>query len=302
MNVDALVVTYNRKDKLMECLCNLMQMDLKNIFVIDNHSNKDTRDYLDQMKKNDKRLKVTHLKDNIGGAGGFNCGMKLFVKNSQSDFLWIMDDDTIPNIDSLNKLLHAYKSNEKVGFVSGSVYWTDGNLAKMNIPIYSDQPSSLDKNIKYIDEASFVAILFSREVIKQVGFPIKEFFIWGDDVEYTRRIKKSGYQGIQVVNAKIIHKMNSNNSTNIIKDNDNIGRISRYFYDFRNRVYLSRKQSLLAEIKTLVGRMVWALRIVFYHNEHKALKLKILWKGTVAGLSFNPQIEEAISLKDKIGD
>lgn len=301
MKIDAVVVTYNRLGKLQECLKSLAKMELKNIHVINNHSNDGTEDYLKELGNEMKNLLVYNLKENLGGAGGFNLGMKKFMTNSDSDFVWIMDDDTIPNRDSLTKLMTEFLKIPKKqrGFAIGQTYWTDGSLTKMNLPVYSPNQSLATNNVRYVDQASFVAIVFPREVIQSIGLPISDFFIWGDDVEYTERIIKKGFKGIQVLNATILHKMAANNRTNIIGENSDKNRIERYFYDFRNRIYLSKQKGMSAYIRTLLGRIVWMIKIIFSKTSHKFLKLKVLLKGTMAGIFFNPLIE-TVDISGKI--
>ena len=53
---------------------------------------------------------------------------------------------------------------------------------------YHPDVTTFDK--KYIEAVlgSFVSLWIPMSVVKEVGLPIKEFFIWGDDWEYTRRI------------------------------------------------------------------------------------------------------------------
>lgn len=294
-NVDAVVVTFNRINKLKECLKNLLVMDIDKIYVVNNASTDGTRAFLEKISKEQKKLQFFNLSKNTGGAGGFNYGVRKFIANSDNDYVWLMDDDTIPNQDALDKLLKGLQSlpQEKRGFSVGNTRWIDGNVAKMNIPEYMPE----QKNSKYplLSSASFVAILISRRAILSVGLPIKDFFIWGDDVEYTRRISSSGYYGIQVKDAVIIHKMGSNNNTNILSDNGD--RINRYYYDYRNRIFLSKSQGKFRLLRTLLGRILWAFKIMFFNNDFKIRKLKILFRGTVDGLFFNPVIEHVNSKK-----
>ncbi|WP_146984052.1 hypothetical protein [Lactiplantibacillus argentoratensis] len=64
----------------------------------------------------------------------------------------------------------------------------------MNIPVLSlEWNAEVDHGIVKANSASFVSTLFSRGAIYQVGFPITQFFIWGDDVEFTQRMAKAGF-------------------------------------------------------------------------------------------------------------
>lgn len=289
-NVDALVVTYNRVNKLKECISNLLEMNLRKIIIVNNCSTDQTEHYLNELKASSSKIIVYNLKKNIGGAGGFNYGLKRFIKLSNDGYVWVMDDDTVPNRNALDRTLDAFSKIDldHRGFAAGKVLWTDGNLARMNKPVFS----SSEKSDNYLCAASFVGIMISRIAIQKVGYPISDFFIWGDDIEYTHRITSAGLKGIYVTDAIIIHKMNSNSDTNIIKENNDVERIKRHYFDFRNRMYISRKKGWGAFLKTIIGRCIWAFKIMFKKNKFKLLKLKVLSKGTIEGLFFNPKIEK----------
>lgn len=291
MKIDAVVVTFNRLEKLKECVETLSKFNLRNIFIINNASTDKTAAYLEQAQTEINNLRIFNLPKNLGGAGGFNFGMKKFIENSTSDYVWIMDDDTIPQNAAMELLGKGLENNSDAGFAIGQVYWTDWNLAQMNLPVLSKK-QPLDRKVRWVDSASFVAIMFKRQAILKVGYPISEFFIWGDDVEYTNRIVRQGFKGIQIMEAEIIHKMGANVGINILDENYNQGRIKRYFFNYRNRLYLNRQKGILSVIKTLLGRIVWSLRILFSKNDFKKLKLSVLYKGTVAGIFFDPKIEK----------
>lgn len=72
-SVAVVVVTYNRKELLKECINALLNSTYKNIkvLVIDNHSTDGTKDYISEELENEKVLYVDTGK-NLGGAGGFN--------------------------------------------------------------------------------------------------------------------------------------------------------------------------------------------------------------------------------------
>ena len=106
MRVTAVVVTYNRLKLLKECIEALLaqtypEMD---ILVVNNNSTDGTQEYLDELTGKNKKVKNLSLPENIGGSGGFYEGMKCAIKDNP-DWLWIMDDDTIPEKDCVMQLL-----------------------------------------------------------------------------------------------------------------------------------------------------------------------------------------------------
>lgn len=130
--VAVVVVTYNRKELLKEALNALVEQNYNNIKVIiaDNASTDGTKEYIADVLK-DKRFLYFNTGANLGGAGGFNFGMKKAVELG-ADYIWIMDDDCIVHKDSLESLLNfAKEQNDDFGYLSSVVRWKDGSICKM---------------------------------------------------------------------------------------------------------------------------------------------------------------------------
>ena len=109
MKIATVVVTYNRKNLVLECMNAILKQTYKvnRIFLIDNNSTDGTYEYLKENKILDEECVVyKKLEKNIGGAGGFFEGMKM-AREENFDWVWVMDDDTIPNSDCLENLLKA---------------------------------------------------------------------------------------------------------------------------------------------------------------------------------------------------
>lgn len=286
----AVVVTYNRKDLLIECLEHLLNQTFNtfDILIIDNHSTDQTKNAIENYLYN-PRIIYKDTGSNLGGAGGFQYGIKE-AYNLKYDYVWLMDDDSLPKPEALLKLVEAYDELDHPGFLSSKVLWTDGELCKINI-----QRSSLTKNIiefneKYIPAAiaSFVSLYVSMDVIKDVGLPIKEFFIWTDDWEYTRRISLK-YKCYVVTDSEVIHKTKSNTGANIAIDSED--RIERYRYAYRNEMYLYKREGIKGIMHVLARTPVHIARVLHYSKSRKIYRIGIILKSTLDGIRFKPDIE-----------
>ena len=130
----AVVVTYNRKDLLEKCIDRLRQQ--KNaacdIIIVDNASTDGTADMI-KCQYNVPEVIYMNTGANLGGAGGFQYGVKQAVLLGY-EYVWIMDDDTLPQETALYELFEADRElNGKWGFLSSVAYWTDGSICRMNI-------------------------------------------------------------------------------------------------------------------------------------------------------------------------
>ena len=195
--VHAVVVTYNRKVLLQECIEAILKqsVSVEKLILIDNNSTDGTPEFLrENGYMSNPVIEYIKLDKNIGGAGGFHEGMKK-AREYQPDWVWIMDDDTVPTETCLEELLNASEQIKgKVSFLASAVRGM--NNEAMNVPKiarnqfskYTDWYEYLDKSMAKIVKATFVSLLINIEAINQCGLPWKEFFLWGDDSEYTQRI------------------------------------------------------------------------------------------------------------------
>ena len=264
-SVCAVVVTYNRKNLLIECLEALQKQTrpIQGIYLIDNASTDGTpellleKGYIAELPPKDlkepweKEFEIKNLTDgapikmhyvrmheNTGGAGGFYEGVKRGYRKGY-DWLWLMDDDTIPSGDALHFMLEKVNNFKdfNIGFVCSKVLWSDKTPHIMNIPSVKASVNGIpfnlyeDKGILLVESASFVSLLINSKTVEKVGLPIKDFFIWADDVEYTLRITKNNLLGFYVKDSIVIHKTKENYSASNVYD-------WRYYYNVRNWLWV----------------------------------------------------------------
>lgn len=291
----AIVVTYNRKELLQECLDRLMCSELPcDILLVDNNSTDGTKNLIAKSYKD----KITYYNtgENIGGAGGFNFGLRKAYELGYQYF-WLMDDDTMVRPDSLTELFRCdrvLKGN--YGFLSSHAQWIDGSRCVMNYHSvaddWQDKSDYLKKHILKISFATFVSFFTKRDVVENVGLPIKEYFIWGDETEYSGRISRK-YDCYYCFDSVVIHKMKENQGSNAFSDMKDVNRIYRMKLSVRNDLCTARKTSTKQAIKCIYGDLRVLLKCLLTKNcEYRWKKVKVLICGIGQGLLFNPIIEK----------
>lgn len=287
----AVVVTYNRKALLKDCLTALMNQTrrLNEIFVIDNAST-DGTDSL--VKTCFPAITYVKLDNNVGGAGGFHDGMKLAFEKGY-DWIWVMDDDAVPMSDALDKLASSpAMTRDKVYGLASAVLNRDESICLLHRRML-DRKNMKEKaidSIKYkeqyfeMDTASFVGFLINRKAIKEAGLPLKSFFIYFDDTEYSLRIRQRGIL-VTVPDSKIIHGVGETNSGKWIERFRNPPDWKQY-YLIRNQIYTFKKHGkpgLANYIKPLVA-MAAGMGITLFFGRYKIQRMKIMFCGTIDGL------------------
>jgi Predicted glycosyltransferases len=285
-NVAAIVVTYNRISLLKECIESIRIQSYKDftIIVVNNGSTDETAEWLNQQSD---LVVITQV--NSGGAGGFYSGIKYACEHGFA-YSWIMDDDVIANTDALQNLMKY--SNDIKGFLCSHVL--DINGAPCNVPKISTIKSGvtdellwgekLIDNLLRVDVTSFVSLFFRNSIVYEIGLPYKEYFIWGDDTEYTTRIS-SLYPSYIALGSIVIHKRKIQSALSILKETDK-NRIRNYFYAYRNRIHNQKtfQRKLLMFLYALYEALYLLVRGKFYHAY-------IIMKGLLCSLSFSPKIQ-----------
>lgn len=290
-----LVVTYNRKKLLKENIEAILELSYSSfdLFIVDNCSADGTGEEVKKYQ-DDERVKYYNTGANLGGAGGFSFGLKIIMKNCYK-FCWIMDDDAIPERESLLALVidMEHLGADNFSFLASTVKWIDGSACKMNavsVQKYkiNDYLYACNKGLLPIENCSFVGCFVNLNIAKEIGLPIREFFIYGDDSEYTLRLstKQQAYVSASSI---IVHKMDSNVRIGIAEAP--IERLERYNYEYRNRVYIYRNRNHYSYLKIIVIYLKECAKVILRSKNYKMKRIKIILKGLYKGGSFNPQIE-----------
>lgn len=282
----AVVVTYNRIELLKQCIDHLQKQSVPvDILIIDNASTDGTSDHFESVPDN---LLYFNTGTNLGGAGGFNFGMRKAVELGY-EYVWVMDDDTLPSPESHQKLLEADTELEgKYGFLSSRVIWTDNSPCNMNIQKITKWKKLTNfENFQSVQYASFVSLFLKSETIRRFGLPIKEFFIWSDDWEFTRRISKQ-VKSYYIPSSVVTHACKSNVGADIVTADPD--RIDRFRYLYRNDVILYRLDGFDGFFYLAIRTVKHILNILIKSN-NKCIKIKLMIKSLNEGLRFKPNIE-----------
>lgn len=297
--IAAVIVTYNRKNLLEQCLISLLNQTrrLDHIIIIDNASNDGTEAFLSSRSYLAKEnVEYVKLQQNIGGAGGFNEGMKRGYEAGY-DWLWLMDDDGLPEYNCLEILLDDSCKNDLFRAPLVVNIENEDELAfgyslpndKRQLKTISEVRNIMTNGKVYGLANPFNGVLVHRDIIQNIGFPIKDLFLWGDEVEYLLRIQRAGYLIVTKVNA--IHKHPKDRMTlhkcKLLGIKFSVAHTENSFKDYlilRNYAYLAKKYyGWKGLLKHIVKYSVFYTRK--YGNRHVAHVLKYSFEGATGRLS-----------------
>ena len=268
--VYAVIVTYNRLNMLKDCLAAVLKQTYASlkVVVVDNASTDGTQEYIKALKN--ERILYINTGKNVGGAGGFHRGIKeAYLKGAK--WVWIMDDDVIPKPDALQKLMEALKvvKPHKTSFLASCVYGLNGEAmntpgvdlrSKNGYPFWYEY---LDRGLVKLNAATFVSILVNAAAIEKCGLPCSNFFIWGDDTEYTKRLYRNFGLAYLVGASKVVHARANASDLSIFTET-NPNRISIYSYKVRNTLIYTREYA---------GEESFNQKLVLFEKDCKKLKV-----------------------------
>jgi rhamnopyranosyl-N-acetylglucosaminyl-diphospho-decaprenol beta-1,3/1,4-galactofuranosyltransferase len=291
--VIAVVVTYNRRDLLLEALGAVyaQRREPDGVIVVDNASNDGTAA---AVRASFPAAHLAELDANYGGAGGFAYGMALALARG-ADLIWVMDDDTVPAPGALAALLQArrdYPGRPPV-LVASSVQWTDGRAHPMNTPRAkpfagkAERLAAASGSCIPIRSASFVSVLVEADQVRRRGLPQADFFLWNDDFEFTARLLR-GDTGLLCPASIVVHKTKNFGSTDVDPG-------GRFFYEVRNKIWTLRTGSLALPERALYGGATlrrW-IRTYLHSADRRVLRTSLV-QGVIAGVRARPRSNEKV--------
>lgn len=246
LRVIAVIVTFNRKFLLEECINSLLKQTYKlyKIVILDNASTDGTKEYLEEKKLLNK-VEYFRLKKNTGASGGFYYGMMKAMKY-KSDWIWLMDDDAEAEKNSLKYLIDNI-SQDSIALFPKVIHLPSKKIEFWHRGYFEiEKTKNLHKDLEInhynenkvkITKASFIGLFVRSSKIEDIGYPIKDFFIWVDDIEYTYRISTHG--NMYLINKSIMFHKDTygENINNFIP----LNQLWKKIHEIRNYILLSRK-------------------------------------------------------------
>ncbi|HIF9263976.1 TPA: glycosyltransferase family 2 protein [Photobacterium damselae] len=277
--VIAIVVTYKRKELLERVLTRLSEQSFKlsRVLVVDNNSQDGTEELVKTFYLNDNIFEYYNTGANLGGAGGFNYGFQL-ANNYEYDYLWLMDDDFLPAINCLDELISVGTK----GIIQPIRFNLDGSCAEITPVVYdlskvlctnpksytvADIYNEITESEIEIAAVPFEGPLISKDVVKEIGFPESNFFIFNDDLDYSIRARKAGFK-ITCSMKATAERLLLNNQKNDLKSWKGYFMLRNHFYILRTHgenVFVKNRSLVIALfyiLKSLISLDSKTMRIV----------------------------------------
>jgi len=228
MNVDisVIIVNYNTKDYLLNCISSIFLSDFVGnleVIVIDNNSSDNS---IKNLKPLNNKIKIISNKFNYGFSKSINMGLL----EAKGKYICIANPDITVAPECLNSLYRHMEDNLDLSCVSPKILNSDGSFqisCRRSFPTITNsmfKVTGVDKflpnnkvvgdyNLLYlnpdkthnVDVISGAFMFLRRKLIERVGYFDERFFMYGEDIDYCRRIYKAGGKISYFPLAKIVH-------------------------------------------------------------------------------------------------
>lgn len=217
MDLSIIIVSFNTKALLRQCLKSLIlkpktQPLTPEIIVVDNGSTDGSVEMLRKWK-----VKLIENKENLGFARAVNQG----IQKSKRKYLLLLNSDIIVRSGSLRAMVNFAGTHPLAGVVGGRLLGPGGSVqaSVYHFPtflrairefwfgregVYQKYVPRGEKPM-VVDAVVGAAMLIPRKIIKEIGPLDERYFMYFEDLDFCRRVKKVGYHTYYLPEAEFVH-------------------------------------------------------------------------------------------------
>jgi hypothetical protein len=284
--VSIVISSYNSIDSLKECLVALQSQTytVHEVIVVDAASTDGTANVLE---KQFPWVKLIACKTRVGIGDAINQGINV-ATGSYIVFDLNCDDLVTPTW--LERLMEVMEKHPEIGVICGKRYYgkptqytgkprldSCGGRMLFGIAVPYGHKKTDGPSYESLREVGYTAVaLTRREVLDKVGPLDEDFFIYGEDVDFSLRVRKAGYKAYVEPKAIFWHQRSAT-----------VGEVSptRLYYLSRSRVRLILKHyGLLKRLfyitaYTIAGTFVYPAFYSYIGKQSPLPLLKAHYKG-----------------------
>lgn len=190
-------------------------------------------------------LLLIHTGKNLGFAGGNNVGIRYALAQEDGEFVWILNNDTVVDPDSLNALVNKSLESSNIG-ICGSVLKYYHNPTRIQAiggtynRFLGTTKSIVDlHNVRKVDLPTGASMLVSMKFLASVGLMSEDYFLYYEEIDWSIRGALYNFTIAYSLDSIVFHKEGAIiGGSNYSKNNKSL--ISDY-YSIKNRLLFTKK-------------------------------------------------------------
>ena len=215
--VACVVLNWNGWQDTLACLEGLSRVCYPafTTIVIDNGS---TDDSPSKISASYPHVELIESGGNIGFAAGNNVGIRRAIEDG-FEYIWLLNNDTIPEKESLTELVRKAESDQRLGAVGSILHyesdpdhiqaWGGGKVSSVFGYATHAVAAKPDAWFDYLTAAS---LLVRTEAFQEVGLLDESFFLYWEDTEFGFRLRRYNWRLGVASGARVLHKESGSTS------------------------------------------------------------------------------------------
>jgi GT2 family glycosyltransferase len=214
-SVEIVVLTWNGLADTERCLDSLERLSYpghRQILVVDNASDDGSPTTL---RSHFPGITLLENRRNLGYAGGNNVGLR-HALDQGVDYVWLLNNDTTVDPESLTCLVEAAERDPGIGALSPVIYDSAPPGRLQYCGTFLDQGTHRRFSARSLEEAERsaqdhllllwgTALFLRRALIEAIGFFDERYFAYVEDLDYSLRAIHAGWKTGVVGGARIVH-------------------------------------------------------------------------------------------------
>lgn len=214
--ISIIILNYKSKHYLKNNLASIYDKIIPQISCEIIVVNNDEKENVEEIKKELPNIKIVDHKKNIGFGAANNLGVKI----AESRYLFFLNPDCEIISDNIRKVIDEFESYKNIGIVGSQLLgdggnvqkWSAGaeislfNILKNNLGVSKSQKIWQSRNLIEADWVAGTAMFIKKELFEKIGGFDGQFFMYFEDVDLCKRIKKTGKKVIYLPAFQVLHK------------------------------------------------------------------------------------------------
>jgi hypothetical protein len=260
--VSVVIVNWNGKEFLLECLEGLRQQTYRDfsVILVDNGSQDGSAAFVSEQYP---EVSIVALHDNRGFAAANN----IALDSVDAEFVALLNNDAVPDPLWLKSLVEALEEHPQAGLAASKMllYGRRGVIdraadgyTRAGAALLRGRGLSADRHRvrEWVFGACGAAALYRMAMLRDIGFFDEDFFLLYEDVDLSFRAQLKGYKCLYVPEALVYHR----SSSSIVHDSS----LSVY-YGQRNLewVYIQNMPTRLL-LRTILSHILYDIAALSY--------------------------------------
>lgn len=297
--VAIVIVNWNGAPDTIECLESLEFLNYSNfkVFVVDNDSTDNSLSMLDKYLESHSmsklNLQVIKNDSNKGFAGGNNVAIQE-AKKQNFDYIWLLNNDTIVDKNSLINLIKIIDNDDTIGIVGSKIYYYNTKViwfAGGRINTWTGEAKHRGYRINEEDKVCYTenertdyitgcSMLIKTKLVEDLGLLPEYYFMYYEETEYNLKANQRGWKIIFVPSSIIYHKVSLSSGGE--------SQISPYvaYYSIRNGLWMIRTtqnnfKKVTSSFYVFWKSVKWLIKIFVRHQDDKITRVRYIFKGLI---------------------